>query len=139
MTFLSFIGDIFKPAADLIDELHTSEEEKLTLKQQFFAVQATLYSKALEYEARIAEAQSRIVEGEAKSESWLTSNWRPLTMVTFVVLVVCRWFGLTVDITPEIEEKLWGVIQIGIGGYVIGRSTEKVIPSVADAIGKLKG
>ena len=32
MNILSFIGEIFKPAAKLIDDLHTSDEEKLTLK-----------------------------------------------------------------------------------------------------------
>lgn len=140
MNFLSFIGDIFKPASELIDSLHTSEEEKLSLKQQFFTIQATLYSKALEYEARIKEAQARIIEAEAKSESWLASNWRPMTAVTFVALIVLRWFEVIdpVIISEALEAKLWDVLEICLGGYVIGRSAEKIIPSVAEAIGNLK-
>lgn len=32
--------------------------------------------------------------------------------------------------------KLWDIVQLGLGGYVIGRSAEKIIPQVAEIVGR---
>ena len=56
-------------------------------------------------------------------------------MLTFGGLIVARWFGLAAPNLSEAEYlKLWDIVQLGIGGYVIGRSVEKVIPEIAEAI-----
>ena len=143
--FQDAVAGLAKPVADTIDALHTSEEERLTLKQKFFELQVGLYNRVLDFETKLVEAQAQIVTAEATSESWLTRNWRPLTAVTFVALVVFRWTGLgpllgmpEVVISENIEEKLWTAIQICLGGYVGGRTLEKIAPSIADAIGNMK-
>ena len=80
-------------------------------------------------------AQAQIVQAEAASQNWLASSWRPLTMLTFVVLIVCRWFGWAAPNLSESEYiKLWDIVQLGLGGYVIGRSVEKIVPTIADAV-----
>lgn len=82
-------------------------------------------------------AQAQIVQSEAQSQNWLASSWRPITMLTFVVLIVARWFGWAAPNLSEAEYiKLWDIVQLGLGGYVIGRSVEKIIPSVAGAMKK---
>ena len=82
-------------------------------------------------------AQAQIVQSEAQSQNWLASSWRPITMLTFVVLIVARWFGWAAPNLSEAEYlKLWDIVQLGLGGYVIGRSVEKIVPSVAGAIKK---
>jgi hypothetical protein len=82
-------------------------------------------------------AQAQIVQAEAASNNWLASSWRPLTMLTFVGLIVARWFGWAAPNLSEAEYlKLWDIVQLGLGGYVIGRSVEKVVPSIAEAIKK---
>ena len=82
-------------------------------------------------------AQAQIVQAEAASQNWLASSWRPLTMLTFVVLIVCRWFGWAAPNLSEAEYiKLWDIVQLGLGGYVIGRSVEKVVPTIADVMKK---
>ena len=146
---MSLITDIItgiaKPVADTIDAVHTSEEEKLTLRKAMLDLQVTVYNKVLEYETRLAEAKAKIIAAEAESESWLAANWRPLTMVVFVALVVNRWTGLSVllgvpqvMVPHDIELKLWDAITLGLGGYIAGRSLEKIAPSVAEALGNLK-
>ena len=50
MNWFSLVGSIFKPAAELIDNLHTSDEEKLTIKQKMFELQVEAFNKAEEYE-----------------------------------------------------------------------------------------
>jgi hypothetical protein len=131
---LSAIPEAIKGVFGLIDDLHTSDEEKLTLKQQMFALQAQLMSHAMDFEARQIEARAKIVEAEAKSEGFLTRSWRPIVMLTFCGLVVARWFGLSANIPLEIEQQLWMLLQIGIGGYVAGRSAEKVAEVVGAAM-----
>jgi len=82
-------------------------------------------------------AQAQIVQAEASSGNWLASSWRPITMLTFVALIVARWFGWAAPNLAEAEYlKLWDIVQLGLGGYVIGRSFEKVMPSIADAMKK---
>jgi hypothetical protein len=54
-----------------------------------------------------------------------------------VALIVARWFGWAAPNLTEPEYiKLWSIVEIGIGGYVIGRSIEKVAPSIAGALKK---
>lgn len=131
---LEVLSIVFKPLVDLIDELHTSEEEKLAAKQKIFDAQIAFYSRIMDFEARQLEAQAKIVEAEAKSENFLTASWRPIVMLTFTILVVARWFGYSApNIPPEIEAQLWTLLQIGLGGYVAGRSVEKV----AETVGKV--
>jgi hypothetical protein len=80
-------------------------------------------------------AASEIIKAEAASEHWLAANWRPLLMLTFGGLIVARWFGWA---APELSEAeylaLWDIVQLGIGGYTIGRSVEKITPTLAGAI-----
>lgn len=142
---MSVIKDIVlglaKPITDLVDDLHTSDEEKGAIKAKLFELQVGLYEKVMEYEAKLAEFQTKIITAETASESWMTRNWRPLMMVIFTALVVNRWTGLSailgfpsVFISQEIEMELWSVIKIGIGGYVGGRSLEKIVPPVVEAL-----
>jgi hypothetical protein len=82
-------------------------------------------------------AQAQIVQAEAASNNWLASSWRPITMLTFVALIVAQWFGWAAPNLAEAEYlKLWDIVQLGLGGYVIGRSVEKVVPSIAEALKK---
>jgi len=82
-------------------------------------------------------AATEIIKAEAASEHWLAANWRPLLMLTFGALIVARWFGWA---APELSEaeyiKLWDIVQLGIGGYTIGRSVEKITPTIASALKK---
>lgn len=94
----------------------------------------------LEIAAREAEIQKmalEVVKTEAGSQFWLTANWRPLLMLTFAGLIVARMFGWTAPQVTEAEYlQLWDIIQLGIGGYVIGRSVEKVAPTIVEAFKK---
>ena len=141
MGILDFVGSIFKPAADLVDNLTTSDEERLTIEKQKLEIrkemqqiEAAVRTKMIEYEGQLQQAQAKIIAAEASSASWLTSNWRPVTMLTFVVLIVFRWLDLLPhpNITPEIEAQLFAIVKFGLGGYVVGRSLEKSVKSYSE-------
>lgn len=94
--------------------------------------------------------QSNIIVAEAKSEHFLTSTWRPITMLTFTAIIfnnylfypymsaICGW-GVITPIPPD----MWSLLKLGIGGYVAGRTVEKVgeaaVPMVKDIVTAVKG
>lgn len=123
MNWFSLVGSIFKPAAELIDNLHTSQEEKLLIKQKMFELQVEAFNKAEEYETKLLDAKKTIITAEAQSQSVIARNWRPITMLTFLGLVVLDSFGV---LPFRLAEEAWMLLQIGLGGYVVGRSAEKV-------------
>lgn len=129
MGILDKIFGLFNPVKELVDDLHTSDEERLEAKEKLLAIQTAVITEALAMEKELAQAQAKIVTAEAKSEHWVTSTWRPITMLTFLVLIV--WSQVTG--TP-IPEQMWTLLQLGLGGYVVGRSAEKTIPQVVQAL-----
>lgn len=124
---IDLITGIFKPASELIDELHTSDEEKLAEQRRLLEVQAAVLDQALAYEKETFTARAAIVEAEARSEHWLTATWRPITMLTMLALTVSDSLGL---LPNPLKEDAWTLLQLGLGGYVVGRSVEKVVKEV---------
>jgi len=123
MGVIELIAGIFKPAADLVDALHTSEEEKLKAKGHLLDVQAAAMQRVFDYEAEMLQAKSKIVHAEASSKHWLTANWRPITMLTFLALAVGDALGW---LPNPLRDDAWTLLEIGLGGYIVGRSGEKI-------------
>lgn len=101
------------------------------------AGEAKLKLFELEQQGQLAEitAKSAIIQAEASSEHWLAATWRPILMLTFGGLIVARWLGYSAPGISEAEIlKLWDIVELGLGGYVIGRSAEKIVPQVAAAM-----
>lgn len=127
MQLLNLIQSIFKPAVELIDNVHTSQEEKLQHKERLLVTQAAVIDQVLQYEKDSFESRSKIIEAEARSEHWLTAVWRPITMLTFLALCVGDSLGL---LASPLRDEAWMLLQLGLGGYVVGRSAEKITKSV---------
>ena len=97
--------------------------------------EAETMRQLLAHQGEIETAAAKIIQTEAASTHWLAANWRPLTMLVFVGLIVARWFGWAAPGLQEAEYlKLWSIVEFGLGGYVVGRSVEKVAPSIAAAL-----
>ena len=139
MPIWSFISSLVSPLTKLVDDLHTSAEEKLLIKAELTRIQTEFASKSLEYEGKLYEQRAAIIGKEATSESSLTRMWRPITMLTFLGIVVWFVVGKAAG-WPLPEEQfvnnVFGLIKLGLGGYIIGRSAEKVVPRVVEAFKK---
>ena len=97
--------------------------------------QADLSLALLANANEIEKAAADIVRTEAQSGNWLASSWRPLVMLTFTTLIVMRWLGYAAPGLSEAEVlKLWDIVQLGLGGYVIGRTAEKIMPQIVQAV-----
>jgi len=92
---------------------------------------------------QIEQAAASVVRAEAESKHWITAAWRPLTMLTFVAIIANNYilvpwlqaFGFGA-VSLAIPPDMWSLLQIGLGGYVVGRSTEKVAEKVAAILKK---
>ena len=133
MKIFKFIGDILNPVTKMVDDLHTSEEERLGVKTKLFELQTQMTIKVMEYESQLLESKTKIITAEANGASWLQRSWRPITMLSFLGLVVADAFGWT---QFRLAEEAWTLLQIGLGGYVVGRSVEKVAPKVVEVMRK---
>lgn len=97
--------------------------------------EAEAMRQLLAHQGEIEAAAAKIIQTEAASTHWLAANWRPLTMITFTALIVARWMGWVAPNLSEAEYlKLWSIIEFGLGGYVVGRSVEKVAPAISTAM-----
>ena len=110
---------------EIIDKLFTSDEEKADAKLKLMALQQS-------GELRKIVESSNVVQAEAKSEHWVTATWRPITMLTFVAIIANNYIlypylSLFWTEAPvlDLPDQMWNLLQIGIGGYVVGRSAEK--------------
>ncbi len=99
--------------------------------------EAEIAKQLLASSAELERAAGEIVLAEARSEHFLAACWRPILMLTFGGLIVARWLGFSAPGISEAEVlKLWDIVQLGLGGYVIGRSAEKIAPQIVAAIKK---
>ena len=89
--------------------------------------------------ARLTELQASVVIAEMNSGAWLAQNWRPITMLTFVAIIANNYIlypylALFWSKAPvlQIPPDMWGLLKIGLGGYVVGRSGEKIAKVLKD-------
>lgn len=118
---------LFTPINRIIDEVHTSDEERAARRAEAAKLQNEALALALELERERLAAQAGLVAAEAGGASWLQRNWRPITMLSFLGLVVADAFGL---LAFRLADQAWLLLQIGLGGYVVGRSVEKISPQI---------
>lgn len=110
----SLIGNVIDKAVP-----DKTEAEKL---------KAQITLEAMKADNAELKAATDIILAEAKGESWLQRNWRPLLMLWFAGLVGAHWLGFTPPNLPEsVINSLLDIVQVGIGGYVLGRSGEKIV------------
>lgn len=118
---------VVKEVGSIVDNVFTNDDEKSTAKKQLTEV-------VLKSLNDVAAVQGEVIKTEMKG-NWLQKSWRPLTMLVMVFILVCKWFGWTnADIPLELEVELMGLLKIGIGGYIGGRTLEKVATKVTENV-----
>lgn len=139
---VSGLSGLFNSIFGGIDSISTSDEERLEWKTKMMALQRDILSAVFELEKIYVKAQSTVLTAELQHGNWLTRSWRPLTMLVFVGFVV--WFGIgtaysiAVPSVPFMDQMM-GLVKLGLGGYIVGRSGEKIAVNVVAALKKKEG
>ena len=120
--FSAGAGELVKSVGGVIDNLHTSKEEKLEAEQKVKELVAS-------YEVQMEKEISSRWNADMKSDSWLSKNVRPLVLVFLVVSTVLMIFIDAGTIKFVVEPKWTDLLQLVlitvIGAYFGGRSLEK--------------
>jgi hypothetical protein len=121
-----------------IDSISTTQEEKDKIKLEVEKVQTAFMLQMATLKNDVVKEQAAIIRAEVGKGNWLTASWRPILMLTFgfVILysVVAPSFGAPpIDMT-QIPDRFWGLVTVGVGGYVGGRTLEKVTPAIVDGL-----
>ena len=102
---------IVETVAGVIERLSISSTEKKRLKQE-------LETLLVDYEREHLQVQSGVLRSEAQG-NWLQRSWRPVIMLAFAVVILA---GMFTDL-PMLEDtsRFWDLLEIGLGGYIVGR------------------
>jgi len=121
--FSAGAGELIKSVGGVIDNLHTSKEEKLEAEQK-------IKSMIMGYEAEMQKQVTERWKMDMQSDSWLSKNIRPLVLIFLVVSTVLLVFIDAGVISFEVKSSWVDLLQLVlitvIGAYFGGRSLEKV-------------
>ena len=116
-------ADLIKNVGGVIDEFHTSKEEKLEAERKIKELVAN-------YEVEMEKNITSRWEADLKSDSWLSKNVRPLTLVFLIVCTMLLIFidagALNFEVKSTWVDLLQLVLITVIGAYFGGRSFEKI-------------
>ena len=116
-------AELVKNVGGVIDNLHTSAEEKLDAERK-------IKDMIMGYEAEMQKQVTERWKLDMNSDSWLSKNIRPLVLVFLVVATVLLIFIDAGVITFQLQDKWTDLLQLVlitvIGAYFGGRSLEKV-------------
>jgi hypothetical protein len=128
---------ILEVGLKLIDKLIPDRGAAQAAQLKLLELQQTGQLAELDASVKLALAGAENVKADAQSEGWLSRSWRPITMLTFTALIVARWLGWAApELSQEEYLKLWEIVQFGLGGYVVGRTGEKIASVAAGAFRK---
>ena len=116
-------AELVKGVGGVIDNLHTSKEEKLEAEKK-------IKDMIMGYEAEMQKQVTERWSMDMKSDSWLSKNIRPLVLIFLVVSTVLMIFIDAGVLAFEVKDTWVDLLQLVlitvIGAYFGGRSLEKV-------------
>lgn len=128
---IPIIDTVLNTVNNVIDKIFPDKTEADKAK-------AEIQRAVLGIDRAVIEESARVIFGEVQGQSWLQRNWRPILMLGIVIIVMNNylvypylslfWNKAMVLVLPD---DLWSLMKIGVGGYIIGRSTEKIAESVS--------
>jgi len=123
---LAMLSSLIEPVSTLLDKAIPDKDLKEKLKHE-------LNTQLINGDHEELIAKSKIIEAEASSKHWLTATWRPALMWICIIVIFNNYilapfinilFGTSLELS--IPEPMWNLLTIGIGGYIAGRSGEKI-------------
>jgi hypothetical protein len=126
LNLLGAIGPIAKIALGVVDKAVEDKDLKERLKSE-------ISQQLLNNDNKELQEAASIIKTEAGSKHWLTATWRPALMWICIIVIFNNYilmpfanllFGSS--LTLDIPDPMWNLLTIGVGGYIAGRSGEKI-------------
>ena len=127
------LGNAAETACDVIDQFVADKDLAANLKAEarmrMMEVDVTKYAAQL-------EAQKATLVAEITGESWIQRNWRPTVMMMFATIIANNYiifpylslFDFSREAVTQLDlpEVMWECLKLGLSGYIVGRSAEKI-------------
>lgn len=117
---MGVLQNVIREIGNIVDRLSVSSREKQKIQEE---IQSLVYR----YRSELVREQSAAVGDETRG-NWLQRSWRPIVMPVFTLLVVLGVFTGAPLLSDN--SRFWDLLEIGVGGYVIGRSGEQITGSL---------
>ena len=121
MSGLNPIMSVADAVSGLVERLTLPAREKKQLE-------ADVLRLLLKREKEVLRVRAALLQEEGKG-NWLQRSWRPLVMLTFAAVILIGTFT-NISILSD-TSRFWDLLEIGLGGYVVGRSGEKILMTLA--------
>ena len=121
---MGVLQNVIREIGDIVNRLSVSSKEKQKIQEE---IQSLVYR----YKSELVREQSAAVGEEARG-NWLQRSWRPIVMLAFALVILSGMFMESTLLSDS--SRLWDLLEIGLGGYVIGRSGEKGLLMGADVV-----
>ena len=129
--FSSSVGSVVDSVGNAIDKLVTSDEEKLTLKNELVKIQAEAKQKADELDLQYEKELSKRHQADMTSDSWLSKNIRPISLLYLLCIVSALALSDGNIGEFSIEKEYISLFQqlllLAFGFYFGSRGVEKVV------------
>jgi len=129
LTFIPILGKILDKGLGIVDKFVEDKDKANELKA---AIKDKILVQDHEENLELIKGQVDIILAEAKG-SWLQRNWRPLLMLTIIAIifnnyVLFPYLSMFTDKATmlTLPGGLWALLTVGVGGYVGGRTYEKI-------------
>lgn len=112
-----------KPVADVVNAI-SGVINGLTLPaREKKELQAEILRLVYEREREMIEARAGVIKSRGCREIGYRRSWRPLVMLIFAVIVLIGTFTSLPMLSDT--SRFWDLLEIGLGGYVVGRKWGK--------------
>lgn len=119
-----WIKDLFGGVNKTIDTLDVSGNKKAEIKNKLANIQLEANKQFLDLAKSEMEMRAKVIQAEAGSQHWLQANWRPLTSMLLIGIIVLDSFNFI-----SANQELYTLATAFLGLYGAGRSWEKASKS----------
>jgi hypothetical protein len=140
----SIVSGLAAPLSNVINKFITRKEDQLKVQAEIESIQKDFEKKLIEQQSQMLMAQKDLITAEITGHPF-QRNWRPALMWIIIAIIANNYLIAPIinqlftifgwgNILPllELPDKLFNLMSIGLGGYLVGRSAEKIVPQMAE-------
>ena len=113
------VTNLVSAVGEIVDRLTLPGREKKQLETDILQLLIAVEEKTI-------TEQAAAIREEARG-NWLQRSWRPIVMLVFTLIILAGTF-LNLPILAD-TSRFWDLLEIGLGGYIIGRGSEQLVSS----------
>ena len=114
------VTNLVSAVGEIVERLTLPGREKKQLETDILQLLIAVEEKTI-------TEQAAAIREEARG-NWLQRSWRPIVMLVFTLIILAGTF-LNLPILAD-TSRFWDLLEIGLGGYIIGRGSEELVSSL---------